>query len=124
MPRRLNDVCEENHLDPEKVQKAQSQMIDGLAATHLARAFKGLSDPSRIRMVSALSAGEISVYDLASIVGMTQSAVSHQLATLRDSGLVTFRKTGRKVYYALQDEHVIDVFETALRYEREKRSHK
>lgn len=113
MPKRLNDVCEELHLNPEKVRAAQGQMVSGLAATRMAQAFKGLSDPSRIRILSTLLGGETCVYDIAHTVQMTQSAVSHQLATLRDAGLVQFRKTGRKVYYTLTDEHVLNAFKIA-----------
>ncbi len=114
MPKRLNDVCEGYHLDDAQVRAVQAQMIDGLTATRLADACKGMSDPSRIRILSALGPGEISVYDLAQVVAMTQSAVSHQLATLRDSGLVKFRRDGRKAYYALQDEHVLGMLNAAL----------
>ena len=114
MPKRLADVCEGYHLDDAKVQAAQAQMVDGLTSTRLADAFKGMSDPSRLRILSALGPGEISVYDLANVVDMTQSAVSHQLATLRDAGLVKFRKDGRKVYYSLEDEHVLGVLDAAL----------
>ena len=120
MPKRLNDVCDELHLDPEKIEAAQAQMVDGLTATLLAQAYKGLSDPSRIRILSTMLTGEICVFDLAHIVEMTQSAVSHQLATLRDAGLVKFRKAGRKVYYALQDEYVLDTYKLALVHAKER----
>ena len=118
MPKRLNDVCDECHLDPQLVRQAQGQMITGLAATRLAVAFRGLSDPSRVRILSTLLGCEMCVFDLAHVVNMTQSAVSHQLATLRDSGLVKYRKTGRKVYYSLQDDHVQDVYNIALQHSR------
>lgn len=114
MPKRLSDVCEGNHLDDAKVRAAQARMVEGLTATRLSDAFRGMSDASRIRILSALGPGEISVYDLASVVAMTQSAVSHQLATLRDAGLVRFRKDGRKVYYSLEDEHVLGMLDAAL----------
>jgi DNA-binding transcriptional ArsR family regulator len=118
MPKRLNDVCEEEHLDIPKVRAAQANMIGGLEATRIAEAFRGLSDPNRLRMISTMLGGEMCVYDLAHIVQMTQSAVSHQLATLRDSGLVKFRKTGRKVYYSLQDEHVVGLFQVAQKHSK------
>ncbi len=116
MPKRLNDICEGDHLDPEKVKVVQDQLVSGLAATRMAQAFRGLSDPSRIRILSTLLGGEMCVFDLAHLVQMTQSAVSHQLATLRDSGLVKFRKIGRKVYYSLEDDHVLNVYKVALDY--------
>jgi DNA-binding transcriptional ArsR family regulator len=118
MPKRLNDVCEEEHLNIHQVRAAQAHMIGGLEATRMAEAFRGLSDPNRVRMISTMLAGEMCVYDLAHIVQMTQSAVSHQLATLRDSGLVKFRKTGRKVYYSLQDEYVVGLFQVAQKHSK------
>jgi DNA-binding transcriptional ArsR family regulator len=118
MPKRLDDVCEEDHLDREKVRAIQEEVVQGLPATLMAQSFKGLSDPSRIRIISVLREGEISVFDLASVVAMTQSAVSHQLATLRDADLVKYRKSGRKVYYSLQDDGVLGMFTAALAWEK------
>jgi len=114
MPKRLDDVCVGDHLDDARVEAAHKGMVDGLSATQLALMFRGMSDPSRVRMLSVLRAGEVSVYDIASVVAMTQSAVSHQLATLRDANLVKFRKDGRKVFYSLQDEHVKEVLDLAI----------
>ena len=114
MPKRLGDVCVGRHLDDARVEAAQEGMVDGLSATQLALMFRGIADPSRVRMLSVMRAGEISVYDIANVVAMTQSAVSHQLATLRDANLVKFRKDGRKVFYSLQDEHVKGVLDLAL----------
>ena len=91
-------------------------MIDGLTATRLAQIFGALSDPTRLRLVSALSEGELCVCDLAAVLGMTQSAVSHQLRLLRNLNLVRFRKEGRVVYYTLDDEHVRQLFERGLEH--------
>lgn len=114
MPKRLGDVCVGNHLNDASVATAQRGMVDGLSATRLAQMFRGMADPSRMRMLSVLRAGEVSVYDIACAVAMSQSAVSHQLATLRDVNLVRFRKDGRKVYYSLHDEHVTEILDLAI----------
>jgi len=91
-------------------------LIDGLTATRLARTFKALSDPTRVRIISALSCNELCVHELAACLGMSQSAVSHQLRTLRRMRLVRFHKEGRHVYYALDDEHIHDLFRQGLEH--------
>ncbi len=73
--------------------------------TRVAGIFKVLSDPTRVRIVFALSKADLCVCDLASLVGLSVSAVSHQLRLLRSLGLVKYRKEGRLVYYSLTDEH-------------------
>ncbi len=79
-------------------------------ATHLAEFFRALSDPSRVRIIAALLHDEVNVSTLSEIVGISESAVSHQLRTLRQMRLVRARKQGRQVYYTLDDEHVADLF--------------
>jgi ArsR family transcriptional regulator len=80
----------------------------------LAETFKALSDPSRVRIVSLLASAELCVCDLAAALGMSQSAVSHQLRTLRDLRLVRWRRDGRQIFYALDDEHVAELFQMGL----------
>jgi len=70
------------------------------------RLFKGLADANRLRLLAALLDGERCVHELTRAVGMEQSAVSHQLRALRECGLVSARKQGRHVFYALGDSHV------------------
>jgi ArsR family transcriptional regulator, lead/cadmium/zinc/bismuth-responsive transcriptional repressor len=103
--------CLENIIHEDKVILAQQQLVDGLTATHLAETFQALSDPSRVRLISALLETELCVCDLAAVLGMSQSAVSHQLRSLRDLRLVKHRKEGRIVYYSLDDEHIRDLFQ-------------
>lgn len=83
-------------------------------AEQLAELFRTLSDPSRVRIIAALMEGETNVGTLAEIVGISESAVSHQLRTLRQMRLVRTRKQGREVYYALDDDHVADLFQRGL----------
>jgi len=110
------DRCELTVIDQVRVRRAAGHLIDGLTATQLASTFKALSDPTRVRIISALSHNEMCVYDLAAAVGISQSAVSHQLRTLREMRLVKFRKEGRHVYYTLDDEHVHSLFDQGLNH--------
>ena len=86
------------------------------AASRLAQTFKVLGDPTRLRIISALSSQELCVNDLAEALEMSHSAVSHQLQILRLLHLVRARKAGRQVFYALDDEHVLSLFEQGLRH--------
>lgn len=85
-------------------------------ASHLADLFGTLSDPSRLRIIDSLLGGERSVGGIASLLGMTESAVSHQLRRLRVMRLVRLRKAGRQVFYALDDDHVARLFEMGLEH--------
>jgi ArsR family transcriptional regulator len=112
------DLCSETIIDPLKVQHAEAVLIDGLTATRLADIFKALADPTRLRIISILTHTELCVCDLSATLGMTQSAVSHQLRLMRQSRLVKSRKDGRMVYYALDDAHINDLFERGLEHIR------
>ncbi len=78
--------------------------------THLADLFSALSDPTRLRIISVLLEGEMNVGEIAAQLGMTESAVSHQLRGLRQMKLVRARKDGRQVFYALDDDHVSKLY--------------
>lgn len=79
-------------------------------STHLADLFSALSDPTRLRIISALLEGEMNVGEIAAQLSMTESAVSHQLRGLRQMKLVRSRKEGRQVFYALDDDHVAKLY--------------
>lgn len=79
-------------------------------AQRMAEFFAVLSDPNRWRILSALATEELRVRDLAMAVGMTESAVSHQLRILRTSRLVKYRKQGRNVFYSLKDHHIVNLY--------------
>jgi ArsR family transcriptional regulator len=104
------DRCAETIIDEDKVRQAEQALLDGLAATRLADIFRALADPTRVRIISILLHTDLCVCDLAATLGMTQSAISHQLRLMRDLRLVKSRKEGRMVYYALDDEHIRDLF--------------
>ncbi|MGQ9517301.1 MAG: ArsR/SmtB family transcription factor, partial [Anaerolineae bacterium] len=88
--------------------------VDEKTAVRLAEIFKALSDPTRVRLIAALCAGDRCVHELAEMLEMSQSAISHQLRTLRQLHLVRARKEGRHVYYALDDDHVLTLFAQGL----------
>jgi ArsR family transcriptional regulator, lead/cadmium/zinc/bismuth-responsive transcriptional repressor len=87
--------------------------------TYLADTFQMLASPTRLRIVEALSVRELCVCDLAAVVGVSQSAVSHQLRQLRQMRIVRYRKDGRMAYYRLDDPHVETLFGTGLAHVRE-----
>jgi ArsR family transcriptional regulator, lead/cadmium/zinc/bismuth-responsive transcriptional repressor len=108
--------CEVDIIHEDLVHAAQPDLLDGLTATHMAQIFQALSDPTRVRLISSLLSTELCVCDIAAILGMTQSAVSHQLRVLRDQRLVKARKEGRVVYYTLDDEHIRDLMSRTLEH--------
>ncbi len=85
----------------------------------LAKLFKVLGDRTRARILDALAVSELCVCDLTAVLGVSQSAVSHQLRLLRASRLVAYRKEGKNVFYSLADEHVRQLFQQALEHVRE-----
>jgi len=89
-------------------------------AAALAGTFKVLGDPARVRILDALANAEVAVCDLAEIVGLTQSAVSHQLRLLRSSRLVKSRRDGRHIYYSADDQHIVKLFDQALKHVQER----
>jgi ArsR family transcriptional regulator, lead/cadmium/zinc/bismuth-responsive transcriptional repressor len=91
---------------PECVEAARSAAIEPRLLAALGELFKVFSDATRLRILGALSVGELCVCDIGAVLGMTQSAVSHQLAVLRAAGLVAYRREGKTVYYRLADDHV------------------
>lgn len=101
--------CEVIHEDV--VNKVRDMMPPGDDFLDLANLYKMFSDPTRVKIMWALRCNEMCVCDLAVLLNMTKSAISHQLKSLRLSNLVKFQKQGKVVYYSLADEHVEDIFE-------------
>lgn len=92
--------------------------LDRELARKMSDLFGALSDPSRVRIIAGLLEQEVNVGELAGMVGMSESAVSHQLRTLRQMHLVRRRRQGREAYYTLDDEHVADLFQRGLDHVR------
>lgn len=110
----LSDVCEVYCIQEEVVRDLKKQMLDKEIVIRLADIFKILGDPTRVQIIHALSQKELCVCDIAALLGMSQSAVSHQLRLLRSSRLVRFRKEGKVVYYSIDDRHITDLFNDGL----------
>lgn len=89
-------------------------LLEEQTSTHLSDLFSALSDPTRLRIISVLLEGEMNVGEIAARLGMTESAVSHQLRGLRQMRLVRSRKDGRQVFYALDDDHVAKLYRLGL----------
>jgi ArsR family transcriptional regulator len=98
----------------------ESEILSVEQANILAETFQVLGDPTRIRIVHALSLGELCTSDLAAVVGMSESAVSHQLRTLRQLHVVRGRREGKLVFYSLNDDHVRSLFQQGLEHAFEK----
>lgn len=92
------------------------EVVDEQTAAYIAELFRAFSDPTRVRLISAMVSGEQSVGALAQAIQLSESAVSHQLRVLRQLRLVRARKAGRQVFYSLLDEHVRDLYLRGLEH--------
>lgn len=101
-------VCDPLPCDSDRVEGVLP--LDVEKAQRMANFFSLLADSNRLRILSVLSRQELCVHDIASLLKMTESAVSHQLRVLRNLRLVSYRKESRKVYYQLQDHHVLQLY--------------
>lgn len=110
------DRCEINCLHGDVVAEVSAKLIEEDQAVMLADTFKAMGDPTRIRIINALSLAELCVCDIAYLLGMTQSAISHQLRVLRSLKLVKNRKEGKIVYYSLDDDHILNLFKQGLEH--------
>ena len=105
------------HLD--RVNRARKETIRESELERLALTFKVLGDPTRLKIFVALSGGEMCVCDLAAFLGLSESAVSHQLRRMREQALVKSRREGQVLYYALDDGHVDDLLRLGFEHVRE-----
>ena len=109
-------LCEHSHVHSEAVDKKRGEMPDIETLYDLSDFFKVLGDTTRVSILFALDGAPMCVCDIAELLGMTKSAVSHQLKVLRSNNLVSYRKSGKNVFYSLADEHVSDIIEKALEH--------
>ncbi|MGI6490980.1 MAG: helix-turn-helix transcriptional regulator [Peptococcaceae bacterium] len=116
MTRRITavDRCDCNVIHEDIVERVQAKMPPEESLYDLAELFKVFGDSTRTRILWALDEAEMCVHDLAYLLNMTQSAVSHQLRVLKQAKLVKNRKEGKIVFYSLEDEHVRQIFELGL----------
>ena len=108
------DACDVPCLHPEIVREARATLLPHEDAQDLAAIFSVLADPTRLRLVAALAERELCVCDLANVLGLRQSTVSHQLRLLRALRVVRFRKEGRVAYYTLDDAHIAGLLTQGL----------
>ncbi len=114
-----DDVCDLVQIDLARVRKLRAELVAESAVQGLADTFSALGDPTRVRILDALSHGELCVCDLAAVLKLSQSAVSHQLRLLRGMRLVKPRRDGRIVFYSLDDQHIISIFKQTLQHVEE-----
>ena len=100
------EVCDEPFVQADILASVRPRLVEPEAAVELAATFAVLGDPTRVRLLDALAQRELCVCELAELVSSTESAVSHQLRLLRSLRLVRSRRSGRMVYYALDDAHI------------------
>ncbi len=112
---KMSDICSPNSADKTKVLKIKQEIISENAATEISKVLKALSDPTRIKIISALSNAELCVCEIALALNLSQSLVSHQLQALRLLGLVKLRKEGRNMHYSLSNESTLRIIEECQR---------
>lgn len=95
---------------------SSTSTLDEHLAAHVAELFRAFSDTSRVRILSALMAGEMNIRALAEEVGISESAVSHHMRGLRQMHLVQARRDGKEVYYRVGDEHIIALFQQGVKH--------
>ncbi len=93
-------------------------ILDEHTAAHVAELFRAFSDTSRVRILSVLTGREMKVSALAQAVGISESAVSHHMRSLRQMHLVQARRDGKEVYYRIEDEHIITLFQQGVKHVR------
>jgi ArsR family transcriptional regulator len=109
-------ICDCNIIHQDAVSKTIKKMPDENIFNKLAEFFKILGDTTRAKILFALEQNEMCVCDIANVLGMSKSSISHQLGTLRKSNIVKCRKQGKEVYYTLDDEHVEKLFKLGLEH--------
>lgn len=108
------ESCSCSVIHEESVAKARESMPEEEVLYDLAELFKVFGDTTRIKILCALFESEMCVCDIAALLSMNQSAISHQLRVLKQARLVKYRKEGKVVYYSLDDEHVKQIFDQGL----------
>ncbi len=118
-----NDVltCQEYCPNSDRIEAVRNQDLSEKTIQRLSDTFKVLGDPTRLKIINALTKRELCVCDISELLDMTQSAISHQLRKLRDMKLVKYRKEGRTVYYSLDDQHILHLFCQGLDHVLEER---
>lgn len=110
-------TCSSNHsVDVENLDTLRHKALELVKAQQMAEFFRMLGDANRLRILSLLAKRDLCVCDLAALLEMSESAVSHQLRTLRSLRLVSYKKRGRKVYYRLLDHHIWELYQSVAEH--------
>jgi len=112
----LAATCDLHVLDADRVAQVREQMEPEPVFQELAETFAAMGDPTRVKIIFALSHSELCVCDLAALLGVSVSAVSHQLRLLRSLRIVKFRREGRLAYYSLDDHHITTLLSQGLEH--------
>jgi DNA-binding transcriptional ArsR family regulator len=108
--------CKPHHIEEELIETCKTQILASDKAQRMAEFFSLLGDSNRLRILSVLAQQELCVCDLAATLDMSESAVSHQLRTLKVMRLVAYQKRGRKVFYHLLDHHVLELYRSVAEH--------
>ncbi|KNF09810.1 transcriptional regulator, ArsR family [Gottschalkia purinilytica] len=111
-----DDICEIALKNEKVINDLKKQMLLEEEVLRLSQIFKALGDPTRLKIIHALSKRHLCVCDIASLLDMNQSAISHQLRVLRNLRLVKYRKEGKSAIYSLDDDHVLGLFNQGLEH--------
>lgn len=114
-----SETCELHFVTAETVRRLRARFVPEEQLQHLAETFRTLGDPTRAKIIFVLSQQALCVCDLAAVVGMSPSAVSHQLRVLRQMRLVKVNRAGRAAFYSLDDDHIVNLFTEGLRHVQE-----
>lgn len=113
------EICSCTVIHEDVVNKVREEMIEEDRAISLAEFFKVFGDATRVKILNALFSSEMCVCDISALLGMNQSAISHQLRTLKQARLIKSRRDGKVVYYSLDDEHIKEIFDKGLTHIKE-----
>lgn len=113
---KVEQGCDCNIIHADHVDIVKNKMLDDDVLLSMADFYKALSDSTRIKIINALSINELCVCDISSLLNITKSAVSHQLANLKEMNLIKGRKIGKEVLYSLADNHVVEMFKISLEH--------
>jgi ArsR family transcriptional regulator len=116
----IENICDCDVIHAEAVEKVRKDMPNEAELYDLSDFFKVLGDSTRTKIICALEKSELCVCDIAVLLNMTKSAISHQLRALKSANLVQYRKEGKNVFYSLADDHVKDLFKKGLEHIRER----
>ncbi|MDY3972006.1 MAG: metalloregulator ArsR/SmtB family transcription factor [Clostridia bacterium] len=108
------DMCSSCQYNPQIVDRLKNQIPDDETTQNLAEMFKVFGDNTRIRILWTLFDKELCVYDIAEALSMSQSAISHQLKTLKQARLIKSRREGKNAFYSIDDDHVKRIIEQML----------